>query len=467
MESVTRPGFLRQLPNNKDLEQSILGAIFINQAVWDDLADTVRGEHFFFKQHQVLWDEIFRMKENGGKADPVTLRVFSENNADLSEHGQKYLMELASAAVSKGNAVEYGRMLIDLAARRRLAMITADYQERAFTGEGETDIILKELQDELDGLGSSDSGNLPPPLPVSAAGALEGIEEAKAHPGSIRGSRSGFTGLDDKLGGMRGGQLIVLAGRPSMGKSALLVCIADNMLSGPGGPVIIFTLEMTTYEIILRLIAVRSKIPYWRLRDGKIDDVELACVRVIVEALSLERLYVDDRPALSMGEIKRRAERICKQRPAQLIAVDHIGLVRPDNHMANRVHQLEQITGDLKALAKSSGSTVIACSQLNRGVEMRDDKRPVISDLRDSGSIEQDADVILLLSRQERYLQTDQPRQRADEPDLKYADREVDWHLSLEKCKGKADLDVAKNRDGDCGLVILSFKGETMEFGNG
>ena len=455
----------RNLPNMIDAERSLLGSLFIHPSLFDDTAEILDPEAFYFTAHRSLYAKMVEIRAEGGTLSPVTLRMFANNDPDFSAAGgEQYLVDLLGHDVGPSIATSEAYILVDLARRRDLITVAGFYMERAQTDDQGAESILDDLATEISNLAEKGTSGLPQTAEAQITETLAAVQEGMAYGGKPLGEPTGMVALDGILGGLREGQLLVLAGRPSMGKSALALRIADNLSQGPGGAILFNSMEMTSREIALRRLSIRTRIAFWRIRDGRIGTTEWERIKETAEGLKRSNFHTDDTPALTVGAIKRRAERMSRKRPPKVLVVDYLGLVKPDEARAPRVHQIEQITSGLKACAKTLSTPIILCSQLSRAVEARDDKRPQLSDLRDSGAIEQDADVVLLLSRYERVLENQEPRKRADETDNKFADRYANWKGALARCRGLADVEVAKHRDGKVQNIEMKFDGETMRF---
>lgn len=455
----------RNLPNMIDSERALLGSIFVRPEIFDDTAEILSPDIFYYTAHRALYGRIAEIRAEGHPISSVALKIFAVNDPDfMKAGGTDYLVNLLSHDVGPALAREHARMLVDLARRRELMTIAGFYLERAQTDDQGAEAILDDLAAEISALAEKGTHGLPPTAEAQITDTLAAVEDGMAYGGKTMGEPTGLVGLDGVLGGLREGQLLVLAGRPSMGKSALALRISDNLSQGPGGAVLFNSMEMTAREIALRRLSIRTGIAFWRIRDGRISNVEWERVQGTADDLKRSNFHTDDTPALTVGAIKRRAERKSGKRPAKVLVVDYLGLVRPDEPRAPRVHQIEQITSGLKAAAKTLSVPIILCSQLSRAVEARDDKRPQLSDLRDSGAIEQDADVVLLLSRYERVLEGQEPRKRPDETGEKFANRYANWEGALAQCRGKADVEIAKHRDGKVQTIQMEFEGECMRF---
>jgi replicative DNA helicase len=475
------PG-LRRLPHNVEAEMALLGAILVNNRAYERVAEYLRPVHFTLAEHRLVYEAIGRLIDRGQIADPVTLKAYFEQGEQLTEvGGGAYLLRLADAAVTVINAGDYGRLIHDLALRRDLIAIGEDLVNRAYQAEIEETAALQiELAEQqlfdLATTGTHDGGF--ESFEESLRNALKIAEAARKRDGLLSGVTTGFTDLDAKLGGLHPSDLIILAGRPSMGKTALATNIAVNaakvcrlqraddgtMTTAEGAVVGFFSLEMSREQLATRILAEQAKIPSDRIRRGKVDEdkfVDLVRASSTLEALPL---FIDDTPALSISAIRTRARRLKRQRHLGMIVIDYLQLITPSpgaNH-ENRVQELSEITRGLKALAKELHVPVLALSQLSRAVEQREDKRPQLADLRESGTIEQDADVVMFIFREEYYVQRQQPNAHATDRDG--IDRYEKWQRRLEAVANKAEVMIAKQRHGPTGNVPLHFNAALTAF---
>ncbi len=472
---------LRRLPHNVRAEAALLGTVFINNHTYDRVSDFLQPQHFALAQHGRIFEACRRLIERGNVADPVTLRGYFEQDESLDEiGGAEYLLELASSAVAIINAADYGRLIHDLYVRRELISIGEDVVNRAYDADIDEDAaqqietaeqLLYDLamRDSREG-GFADFGS-------SLTRALKIAEKAHRRDGLLSGVPTGFRDLDDKLGGLQFSDLIILAGRPAMGKTALATNIAFNAAkvfkpaadgsAADGAVVAIFSLEMSREQLATRILAEQTKISSDRIRRGMVAEEQFPdLVRATAE---LERLplFIDDSPGLTISAMRTRARRLQRQHPGLgLIIVDYLQLIGSagGGRHDNRVQELSEITRGLKALAKELNLPVIALSQLSRAVEQREDKRPQLADLRESGSIEQDADVVMFIYREQYYLERAEPSQRADESIEKFMTRHDQWRERCEKAHNLAEVVIAKQRHGPIGTIRLVFNGELTRF---
>jgi replicative DNA helicase len=472
------PG-LRRLPHNIDAELALLGAILVNNRIFDTVGEIVRPEHFALADHRRIFEACQRLIGRGQIADPVTLKSFFEQDDSLAEvGGAQYLMKLADAAVTVVNAAEYGRLIQDLALRRELISLGEDVVNRAYDAdldETATRQIERAEQSlfDLATTGSAEGGF--EAFETSLVGALQIAEAAHKRDGRLSGVPSGFIDLDRKLGGLHPSDLIILAGRPSMGKTALATNIAFNAAkarldrgSDDGAVVGFFSLEMSREQLATRILAEQTRIPSDQIRRGMVANDSFP--DLVTKSGEMQRLalFIDDTPALSVSAMRTRARRLKRQHGLGMIVIDYLQLIAPSagTRHDNRVQELSEITRGLKALAKELHIPVIALSQLSRAVEQREDKRPQLADLRESGTIEQDADVVMFIFREQYYHVRLEPTQRGDESLDKFLDRHRKWQERGEEIHNRAEVIIAKQRHGPIGKVEMFFDEQFTRFGD-
>jgi replicative DNA helicase len=473
-ESRTPAGFRTQ-PHNIEAEQALLGAILINNEAYHRVSEYLRPEHFYEPVHGRIFATMKRLIDSGRLADHVTLKLAFEDDEALRElDGAQYLARLARAAESIINAEEYGRLLHDLALKRGLIHVGEELVNKAYdaalpeSGREQIEAAEQRLF-TLAQEGEFEGGFRG--FPAILASAIHLIEAAYHKDSRITGVPTGLTDLDDKLGGLQPSDLVILAGRPSMGKTALAVTIAanaakelrsiqvDQATSGEHAAVGIFSLEMSAEQLATRLLSAESKFSSDDLRRGKLRNEDFKTVIQASQNLAERPLFVDDTPALSIAAIRTRARRMKRRHGLSLLVVDYLQLVRPvgTTSQTNRVQEIGEITQGLKAIAKELNIPVLALSQLSRAVEQRENKRPQLSDLRESGAIEQDADVVMFVYRDEYYRERDEPKKRDGEKDDDFEKRYTKWKDEFESCKGIAELNIAKQRNGPIGSIKMVF----------
>src|SRR5580704_17575729 len=480
------PEPIRVPPYNTEAEQALLGAIFRNNLAHGRVADFLEPEHFGNAVHGRIYAAIGKLIERGQVANPVTLKNLFDQDGALAEiGGAQYLTRLAEAAVTIINAEDYGRRIHDLHLRRQLIGLGEDVVNDAFRHDLDDSAVIQIERAEarlfeLASTGQAEGGLKK--LEAALKNALDSAEAAFKRSGRTVGVATGFTDLDKKLGGLHPSDLVILAGRPSMGKTSLATNIAFNAAKayvegvGPDGRKIaedgavigFFSLEMSAEQLATRILAEESGVSSDRIRRGEVRKDDFDKFVTASNRLASVPLYIDDTPALSVAALRTRARRLKRQQGLGLIVIDYLQLLRPSNQTRaqdNRVQEISEITRGLKALAKELDVPVLALSQLSRAVEQREDKRPMLADLRESGSIEQDADVVMFIFREEYYLSRE-PTRRPDEAESKYSERYQEWRERLETVHGLGEIIVAKQRHGPIGAVKLRFDAETTKFDN-
>ena len=486
-EPVQAPGY-RQPPNNVEAEMGLLGAILENNAVYDRVSDFLLPEHFFDAAHGSIFAACRSLIERDKQADPTTLKHVFEAPEFEKIGGHRYLAELAGASFAIINARTYGELIHDLHLRRRLIELGTDVVNDAFSRDPDDKAMeqIEAAEQRLFNLaqGNDVDGGFSGFADVLSR-AIDQARTAYEREGRGAGASTRFHQLDRLLGGLQKSDLIVLAGRPAMGKTALATNIAFNIATRPdmtvdengdeapvGSPVVgFFSLEMSSEQLATRILAEAATLSSHKIRQGEMTQPEFdQLVRASWE-LQAAPLYIDDTPALAISALRARARRLARQpggRGLGLIVVDYLQLLRasPASAQQGRVHEISEITRGLKALAKELDVPVLALSQLSRAVEQREDKRPQLADLRESGTIEQDADVVIFIYREEYYLNRQEPSQRADEGKDKFDERQRNWREASARAANKAELIVAKQRHGPTGTVELRFYPEATKFDN-
>jgi replicative DNA helicase len=468
----------RSQPHNVEAEKALLGAIFIDNRAFEKVADFLQPQHFFVPQNGGIFKACARLIERGQIADPVTLKTLFEHDEDLVDiGGAAYLADLAASAATVINAGEYGRILHDLYLKRQLIALGQDVVNDAFGAEVDetADQQIEKTEHrlfELAATGEFEGGFRP--FKDTLLDAIKMAEAAHKREGRLSGVPTGLRDLDKLLGGLHRSDLVILAGRPSMGKTALATNIAFNAAytnrrtQDDGAVVGFFSLEMSAEQLASRIISEQTNISSDRMRKGELTNDEFNRLAVGSQELYATPIFIDDSPALSVAQLRTRARRLKRTEKLGLIVVDYLQLMSPGpaSRHDGRVQEISEITRGLKTLAKELDVPVLALSQLSRAVEQRDNKRPQLADLRDSGTIEQDADVVMFIFREEYYLERDQPLQRVDEKEDHFHDRYGRWELRRDAVKNKAEVLVAKQRHGPTGSVNLFFEGAFTRFGD-
>jgi replicative DNA helicase len=462
----------REMPHNQEAEQALLGALLVNNNGLEKVAEFLHHEHFFVPVHGRIYQAIQTFFERGLNATPVTLKGYFEKDEDLAQiGGASYLAELASYVVSVVNAEDYGRTIFEHHLRRQLIGLGEGLVNDAFVQdlENPASTQIEEAEKRLYQLAQfGESRGDFKKLEHSVLEAIQTAKKAKEADSHVTGVTTGLTDLDLKLGGLHKSDLIILAGRPSMGKTALVTNIAFNAAkryhetNGKEGAVVaFFSLEMSAEQLATRLLADTVKISGDKIRKGQITQQDFRKFAEASSLLAALPFHIDDTPALTIAHIRARARRLKRQQGSLgLIVVDYLQLIGGSSARSqdNRVQEISEISRGLKTLAKELDVPVVALSQLSRQVETRENKRPQLSDLRESGSIEQDADVVMFVYRPEYYLSREKP-----EDDAKDFSK---WQERLERSQGVAECIIGKQRHGPIGTVIMSFEGEFTHFGD-
>jgi replicative DNA helicase len=467
----------RQAPHNVEVEQALLGAILVNNEAFYRVADFLESKHFYEPIHEKIYDITASLIRAGKIASPVTIKTFMPPETDIAGlNPSQYLARLAAEATTIINAEDYGRSIYDLATRRDLIRIGEDIVNVAFDAPVELS-PQDQINDaerrlyELAEVGRYDGGFLR--FSEALKDAVDLASKAYQRDGGLSGIATGLTDLDHLMGGLQKSDLIVIAGRPGMGKTALATniayAIAEQYQGEPkpdgsietvsGGIVGFFSLEMSAEQLATRIISEQSEIASSRIRRGDISEQDFNKLAGAAQHMQAVPLYIDDTGGISIAQLVARARRLKRQRGLDMMVVDYLQLLAGSKRAGdNRVQEVTEITTGLKALAKELDVPVIAISQLSRQVESRDDKRPQLSDLRESGSIEQDADVVLFVFREEYYLKNREPKPGTDEW--------FKWELELKAAEGRAEVIIGKQRHGPTGAVKLSFEAAFTRFGN-
>ena len=435
-------------PHSVEAEQSVLGALLIDGVAWDQVADVVRAEDFYRPDHRLIFDAFAQLVAAGRPLDVITASEQLERRGQLVDTGGlAYLGTLARDTPTAANARSYALIVHERALLRRLLEAGRQIAASVFSDEG---LAARELVDRAEALvfdiaeqgargrdGAVRVSTLLPPL-------IDKIDEWHSDPDKLRGLATGFTDFDRLTGGLRPGDLVVVAGRPSMGKTTLAVNMAEFAAVSPDvrASVAIFSMEMPSEQLVTRMLASIGHVPLNSIRTGRISDDDWVRITAATSQLSEAKLFIDESPGLTPTELRARARRIKREHGLGLVVVDYLQLMQVPGSKENRATEIAEISRGLKALAKELQVPVIALSQLNRGVEQRQEKKPVMSDLRESGAIEQDADMILLIYRDEVYNKDASP------------------------LKGIAEIELAKHRNGEIGIFKLTFQGQYTRFVN-
>ncbi len=463
----------RHAPAEIELEQAVLGAVLVDNRRLESLTAALRAEDFSDPLHQRTFETMLKVWEQGRAITPVTLSALMRSDPGLAELNANYFGTLADAAPAITNVKELARIIHEAAVRRELLRIGEDLVNASYeiSIDRPPNKLIEESEKALYRVSESAKyGTGPIDFAESLRRTIELAEKAQARGGRISGLATGFIEIDSLLGGLQPSDLIILAGRPGMGKSSLATNMAfhavrayvQDMEAGAevprGAPVLLFSLEMAAQQLAARIISEVTEIEMWKIRNGKFTEEEWEKFVLAMQDLSTLPLYIDDSGGISMAQIAARARRLKREKNIGCVIIDHIQLVSGSGRTENRVQELTEISKNLKVLAKELDVPVVALSQLSRAVDARDDKRPVLSDLRESGSIEQDADVVMFVYREEYYLKT-------REPDPSSPDH-AKWIEKCERATGKAEVIVEKHRHGATNKIDLQFDARYTRFSN-
>ncbi len=471
--------FLRKPPSSVEAEQAVLSAILLSNKALESMSEFLRPQHFVELTHQKIYEACLNLIEKGHLADTITLKNYLENNGTLEMAGGiEYLTQLASSSVSVVNASDYAKLVYECAIKRSLIDIGTDIVNTAFGGSEGQDLPSSDQIEKaeaelysLASLGETEKG--PASLEDTMRLSMGTIEEAYRADGSISGISTGINTLDKQIGGLHPSDLLIVAGRPGMGKTAFALNIAFNVANevlnkrGPEklqGPVLFFSLEMSADQLASRILSFSAEVNGNKIRNGSISEDEFNKLVEFQRALKNMPIYIDDTPDITVPAIRTRARRLKRQTGGlSLIVIDYVQLLNsPSGRKSdNRVQEISEITRGLKILAKELDVPVIALSQLSRLVEQREDKKPQLSDLRESGSIEQDADCVMFVYRESYYHDKKAPT-NTDVTSSEY----IAWQKKADEIKNMAEILIAKQRHGPTGDVKVAFIGEYFKFGN-
>lgn len=476
--ATTDTAQIREMPHNIEAEQSLIGLLLVNNGYYGQVNEVLTEEHFYEPLHQRIYAAISKLIERGQVATPVVLKnIFDRDEALADIGGAKYLMQLAQMAVQIVDIKEMALLIHDLAMKRKLIEIGENMVVTAFKPDLDKDAKkqLEEAEASLFALatvGDTSRGFVQLGAPLKET--LDMSESAMKRTRAVAGITTGFVDLDNLLGGLNPSDLLILAARPSMGKTALAINLAFNatkevyaeaQAAGTKGCVGVFSLEMSAAQLTNRLLSMGSGpddpgVDSNRIRKGDISEEEFTRLIRRSRRLSELPLFIDDTPALSISQVRTRARRLQRQHGLKLLVVDYLQLLHGSGRRSqeSRVGEISEITQGLKAIAKELNIPVIALSQLSRAVEQREDKRPQLSDLRESGSIEQDADVVMFIYREEYYLVRKQPQEGTAE--------HAQWQADMDAVRNITEVFVAKQRNGPVDKVKLRFDGATTSFQN-
>ncbi len=427
-------------PQSLEAEKGILGSIFLDNHFIDEVADVLAADQFYLDSHQRIYKAILRLHESGVHGfDPITVRESLEKNNELREAGgDDYLIELMESVPHGGHAKYYASIIRDKAVQRRLIFACTDILKNAYDASSETDDLLNQAEQQIFSILEQQEASNKLELKEILLDTFARIDARLELGGAISGLSTGFRDLDGQTNGLQPSELVILAARPSMGKTAFVLNLAEAIADRSQAGVVIFSLEQSKHELAERFLCIRGKLDMHKLRKGELDEDERDRLLRVSSELSELPIFIDDQAGRSMSQINAICRRLKRKDNIRLVIIDYLQLIEPEDKRAPREQQIAQITRRLKFLAKELSIPVMALAQLNRGVELRDDKRPRLADLRESGAIEQDADIVMFLHRPEMYNAEDHP--------------------------GEAEVIVAKHRNGPTGIIRLNFMKQFMQF---
>ena len=472
------------LPHNIEAEAALLGALMIDNRLVEDVQLKLRSDHYFEALHGRIYDAILRMTDKNMVANPVTLRpMFEADEAMRDVGGPAYLAQLTGSGAAIIGARDFAQQIYDLALLRSLVAVGRDMVEGALDTSEEVAPLsqIERAEGELYRVAEQGGGE----GKVKSFGeatklAIEQAERALNSGGHLSGVTTGIDGINSKIGGLHRSDLLILAGRPGMGKSSLATNMAfaaaqrfvrdqeDGIepAKSAGAPVAIFSLEMSADQLATRILSEESGISSENLRMGKISQQEFRQLARAAADLQTLPLYIDDTPGLTIAALRTRARRLKRQKGIGMVVIDYLQLLQGSGKSSsdNRVQEISEISRGLKQLAKELDVPVLALSQLSRAVEQREDKRPQLSDLRESGSIEQDADIVMFIYREDYYVASREPKRPMDGDDAKIFEAYEQWQRDMERVYGTAELLIAKQRHGATGKVKMKFDSRITKF---
>ncbi len=448
---------LDELPNNIEAEQSVIGSILLSNEIFDEISILISNKNFYDPMHQKIFGAIENLIYKGMLANPITLKNYFENEKD-ELNIPEYLVKITKFSTSSRQSIEYSKLIYDLYVKRELIKISDNIIDTAKLNDLNHDgqQIIENFEKSLFDLAEKGSFNSSiVKFDEAMRQTIEMASNAYKNEEGIVGVPSGLRDLDDRLGGMHKSDLIIIAGRPSMGKTALATNIAFHasrniQQKGEKSCIAFFSLEMSSEQLSTRILAEQSRIKSNDIRRGKISEEQFDKFIETSKNIAELPLYIDETPAISIAALSNRARRIKRIHGLDLIVIDYIQLMKGTNFKDGRVQEISEITQGLKALAKELSVPVLALSQLSRAVEQRDDKKPLLSDLRESGSIEQDADVVMFVFRESYYLKNKEPRPATVE--------HAEWQAKMNEISHLAELLILKQRHGPTGTIMLEFE---------
>ena len=464
----------KKMPQNLEAEQSLLGSILFDNKILEDIPTNFNNQYFFDPLHASIYEACISLTDAGKLADPLTLKNYlNDTNLNQDIDIENYLLDLREGVLSLSKAKFYAEEIKNCYIRRSLVRIADELINKSINPNVDVtpDQEISETEEKLYNLAEKDQINSGPiDFKSVLTSATNQINEAFNRKGKLSGIDTGFSGLNRQLGGLNKSDLIVLAGRPAMGKTALATNIGFNAAkssnSHQNDAILIFSLEMSAEQLAQRILAEQSTIDSHKLRSGDIDEKEFSKLVATQNDIYNLPFFIDDTPAISVGQIASRARRLKRTSGLGLIVIDYIQLIQGSkaSEAQGRVQEVSSITRGLKSIAKELNVPILALSQLSRAVEQREDKRPILADLRESGSIEQDADVVMFVYREEYYLDKSEPTQRDNENQESFNERFIKWQDRRNSAEGKAEIIISKQRHGPTGIIQVQFEAKFTRF---
>ena len=463
----------KTIPQNVEAEASLLGAILFDPSVLENIIDLVKDYYFYEPFHREIFLACLHFFDKGTNPDPITLSGYlKDTNIKRDTNTLDYLLDLQGGVLSISNAESYAKEIKNCYIRRQLVKISDDLISKSLSPSLETspEEHISQTEELLFNLAERDKvENGPQSFKTTLKAATQLIDEAHKRGKGLPGVDTGFSGLNRFLGGLNNSDLIVLAARPSMGKTALATNIAfkaSKISNDKKEPVLFFSLEMSSEQLAQRILSEQAAIDSHKLRRGEIENNEFSKLVTIQNEIQNLPFFIDDTPALSVSQIASRARRLKRTEGLKLIVIDYIQLLHSKNSRGpeHRVQEVSAITRQLKSVAKELNVPILALSQLSRAVELREDKKPQLADLRESGSIEQDADIVMFIFREEYYLEKAQPVQKENENNDSFHDRFKRWEDRCYDAQGKAEIIISKQRHGPTGIIPLQFESKFTRF---
>jgi replicative DNA helicase len=437
---------LKVPPHSLEAEQAVLGGLLLSSRAWDAIADVITDQDFYREDHRLIFRAVADLSDGGKPCDAVTVTEWFESRGQVEQvDGGAYISQLASNTPSAANVRAYAEIVREKSILRQLIDVGAEITSGAFSLEGKSSRELLELAEQkvfaIADQGQR-SGSTFVSVQTAINEAIERIQELHEHEGEITGIPTGFNDFDKMTAGLQDSDLIIVAGRPAMGKTTFAMNVAEHAAIKSEKAVAVFSMEMAAVQLTMRLFSSLGQIDQTRLRTGNLDEMDWPKLTTAMTLLHKSKIFIDETPSLSPAELRARSRRLKREHDIGLIVVDYLQLMAVPGSSENRATEISEISRSLKAIAKELHVPVIALSQLNRALEQRPDKRPVMADLRESGAIEQDADLIVFIYRDEVY------------------------HKDQEENKGKAEIIIGKHRNGPTGKVDLAFQGQWLRFVN-